>query len=850
MKVLWIVLVACGLGVSLDAAAESIGGEGGQEVLAGVEEVLFAVRRPYGGTGFYGASTIAFFGEETQMVYFGEDPHWYANVGYHCDDATRLAFSGNGGYAEGRLMKLRLATGETTVVFDAKGGAIRDPQVHYDGTKAVFAYLKAGERHYHLYEIQLDGSGLRQITDGPYDDYEPTYLPDGGIAFVSTRCRSWVACWMTQAGTIYRCEADGGNIRRLSFNTGQDNTPWVLPDGRILYTRWEYVDRSHVEFHHLWAMNPDGTNQLALFGNMHPGTVMLAAKPIPRSEKILATFSPGHGITDHLGYATVVSPKAGPDELAMARMLSDGGPLVKTPYPLSEDAFLVVRGKEIHLMDAEGHTQVLHAWRGEGEVYDPRPIRPRRREPVIAPRVQWQRATGTLILANVYHGRHMEGVEPGDIKRLLVLEDLPKPVSFSDDPDLISWLGTFTLKRVLGTVPVEEDGSACFEVPAGRPVFFVALDKDDLSVKRMHSFTNVMPGEVTGCVGCHEPRTASSDLGTMGDLAALRRPPSSIKPFDGFPDVFDFTRDVQPILDRHCVECHDHGHREGGVVLSGDLGPTWSHAYFSLLSHLQVADGRNGLGNHAPRTIGSSASPLLAKLRGGHHDVAVLPEEWRTVWLWIESSAPFAGSYAALRNKADQQVAGRLGWSIFSRQWRIFSGQQDILERRCGECHALDDWRNEAGRALPFRPLLARADRGVGRPVAMHERVVLQNDPLTRYSNHILLNFSRPHLSPLLLGPLAAEAGGYGSCGAVFANTDDADYRRLLAAIERGKQELDAKPRYGTPGFRPNKQYIRELVRFGVLPASFDPAEPIDVFASDQAYWRSLWLQRGGHDGH
>jgi hypothetical protein len=265
---------------------------------------------------------------------------------------------------------------------------------------------------------------------------------------------------------------------------------------------------------------------------------------------------------------------------------------------------------------------------------------------------------------------------------------------------------------------------------------------------------------------------------------------------------------------------------------------------------LHVADGRNGLGNHAPRTIGSSASPLLAKLSGGHHGVVVSPEEWRTVWLWIESSAPFAGSYAALRNEDDQQVARRVGWQIFSRQWQIFSRQRDVFERRCGECHALDDWRNEDGRALPFRPLVARADRGIGRPVATHERVVIENDPLTRYSNHILLNFSRPRFSPLLLGPLAAEAGGYESCGAVFADTDDADYGRLLAAMERGKQELDAKPRYATPGFRPNRQYVRELVRFGVLSGSFDPAESLDVFASDEAYWRTLRLRSNGHDGH
>ncbi|MDY0167232.1 MAG: hypothetical protein RBS80_11860 [Thermoguttaceae bacterium] len=190
MRSLRCVLVVFAAGIGWGEAADAIGGEDRQALLAGVEEVLFAVRRPYGGGGFYGANAVAYFGEETQVVYFGEDPHWYANIGYHCDNATRLAFSGNGGYDGGRLVKLDLATGGTTVLLNAGGGAVRNPQVHYDGTKAVFAYLRAGSHHYHLYEIQLDGSGLRQITDGPYDDFEPTYLPDGGIAFVSTRCCS------------------------------------------------------------------------------------------------------------------------------------------------------------------------------------------------------------------------------------------------------------------------------------------------------------------------------------------------------------------------------------------------------------------------------------------------------------------------------------------------------------------------------------------------------------------------------------------------------------------------------------------------------------------------------------
>ncbi|MCR4415504.1 MAG: hypothetical protein NUV77_24095 [Thermoguttaceae bacterium] len=779
------------------------------DAVKNLDEIVFAVRLPY------------------------DDGHWYANIGYYCDD-QRKAYTGNGRPDAGRLCAWNARTGQLRTLLDARGGSVRDPQVHYDGRKVLFSYRQAGSDYYHLYEINVDGSGLRQITSGEYDDYEPTYLPDGDIVFVSTRCRCWVNCWMTQVGVLYRCDADGKNIRRISHNGEHDNTPWVMPDGRILYMRWEYVDRSQVEFHHLWTMNPDGTGQAIFYGNMHPGVVMIDAKPIPGSRDVLANFSPGHGVNEHRGIATIVSPTSGPDDRASARPLHKP-PLVKDPYPLADGSFLAARGKEIVRFDAAGRAQTLFTWPGQGEVHEPRPIASRPREPVIPSRVDWSKPAGRLVLADVYQGRAMQGVRRGEIKKLLVLELLPKQVNFSGGPDLVSWLGTFTLERVLGTVPVEADGSASFEVPACRPVFFVALDEKDLSVKRMHSFTSVMPGETTACVGCHEPRTRTPEAGRLADLTALRRAPSRIQPFEGFPDVLDFNRDIQPILDRHCVACHKPERRDGGVLLTGDLGPQWSHAYFSLLAHLEVADGRNGLGNYPPRTIGSSASPLLKKLEGGHYDVQATSDEWRTVWLWIESGAPYAGSYAALRNEYEQGLAGRA-------TARVFRDGADVLRRRCGTCHALGKPSDERGRPLPFQPNIARNHRGVNRPTGVYERVVLENDPIAKFSANILLNFTRPAKSSLLLGPLAKEAGGYGSCGRVFTTTDDPDYRRLLASIEQGKSDLDSVPRYATPGFRPNRQYVREMKRYGILPASFDPQrDPIDVFQADQAYWRSFW---------
>ena len=191
---------------------------------------------------------------------FAPDGHWYANFGYRFNGPRNAVYGRNG-----RLAKLDVKTGQVTALLEDREGAVRDPQVHYDARKILFSYRRGGTEQFHLYEINVDpstslragGTGLRQLTDGIYDDMEPCYLPDGGIVFVSSRSKRWVQCWQVQVATLYRCDADGGNIRPLSANVEMDNTPWVLPDGRLIYMRWEYVDRSQVKFHHLWTCNPD-----------------------------------------------------------------------------------------------------------------------------------------------------------------------------------------------------------------------------------------------------------------------------------------------------------------------------------------------------------------------------------------------------------------------------------------------------------------------------------------------------------------------------------------------------------------------------------------------------------------
>jgi hypothetical protein len=388
-----------------------------------IDEIVFVTRAPY------------------------VDSHWYANFGYYGDDDKDYCFPGKGEGDIGRLCKLNIRTGQVTVLLDAKGGSIRDPQVHYDAQKILFSYRRAKTPQYHLYEIDVDGTGLRQLTFGQYDDIEPSYLPDGGIVFVSSRSRQWTGCLPVQVGTIYRCDGDGGNITRLSANIEHDNTPWVMTDGRILHTRWEYIDRNWM-YHHLWTMNPDGTNQMVYYGNMHPNIVMIDAKPIPDTNRVVASFNANHGKPGHYGHIATLSGKKGPDDVSavtvfQGKLTNDpflevqDGVFARDPYPISEDCFLLADKHRILVMDGQGRCGELYAsprneevpdpvtdeWLAESayrtaffsyrylikhysfphydDLHEPRPLVPRQREPVLPTRTDPAQAAGRFVLSDV-----------------------------------------------------------------------------------------------------------------------------------------------------------------------------------------------------------------------------------------------------------------------------------------------------------------------------------------------------------------------------------------------------------------------------------------------------------------
>jgi hypothetical protein len=361
--------------------------------------------------------------------------------------------------------------------------------------------------------------------------------------------------------------------------------------------------------------------------------------------------------------------------------------------------------------------------------------------------------------------------------------------------------GSFTMSRVLGTVPVEEDGSAYMRLPAMRSLYFVALDKDDLSVKRMQSFLTLQPGEKTGCVGCHERRALTAP--TTAGMSALTHRPHRIEPIDDVPEVFDFPRDVQPILDKYCVGCHNSDHAEGGVNLCGDHTQRYSVGYLTLVERGLISDGRNRpFGNRAPRTIGSSASKLLEYLDDKHHAEKATDLERKKVRLWIESSATYPGTYAAL------------GTGMYTARLPA-----QMLVKRCGDCHSVDP-----------RKLFRLGKRFLNIETAC--------------------NLSRPDRSPILLAPLAKSAGGQGRCGKdVFKTKKDPCYQAVLRAIEQAGKRLEKGKRFDMPGFMPDPSYVREMKRFGILPDDHKPDDPIDVYEVDQKYWESFWHEPVDPDG-
>jgi hypothetical protein len=446
-------------------------------------------------------------------------------------------------------------------------GSFWRPDVSFDGRRALFCFKPHNEKAFHIYECNLDGTGLRQITSGIYDDFDPVYLPDGkNFAFSSTRGHTYVRCMPpTNAYMLMRCGLDGENLYFISANNEPDYLPAVMNDGRIVYTRWEYTDKPLWRAQSLWTVNPDGTQPNTFWGNQSVWPDLLKdARPIPNSRRVMFTGSAHHnwfagciGIVDPdkganfpNGLTKVTAelnwPESGngptdpvesPDYLAYGKYGA-----YQTPYPLSEKDFLVSAQREgkfvLYLMDTDGNRELIYE--GTNHIFHAMPLRPREVPLTVPDRVKWPTAAerlnpegGTIYSANVYHGAPPE--LKGKAKFLRVLHIEQKTYTYwSRRPALstgpvVSLLQSDGIKRVLGTVPIHPDGSCWFTVPTGVALHFQLLDEQHRALQTMRSFANVMPGESRGCLGCHEQHSRAPHMGA-GTSKAVRSVPDAITP--------------------------------------------------------------------------------------------------------------------------------------------------------------------------------------------------------------------------------------------------------------------------------------------------------------------------------
>ena len=599
---------------------------------------------------------------------------------FHTDEMNTSNFTGGGA-----LKVLDVAAGSVRTLLESKDGLPRDPEVHFDGKRIVFAFRKDRNDDYHIYEMDLAGGQPRQLTFAPgVCDFDPVYLPDDDILFSSTRERKYNQCSQDVAANLFRMETDGANIEQIDQNNLFDNQSILMEDGRVLYCRWEYVDRNFGDAHSLWTCNPDGTNHAIYWGNntASPGAA-LAARQIPGTNHVVCIFGPHHFRLE--GAMALIDPTLGIDgpEGVMqvwpaewkARVRVDGpfdcdsfqGVRVKyaDPYPLARENdnagagkyFLVARMTRpdgpfgIYLVDVFGNQTLLHF--EEPGCYDPMPIAARRRPPLLPVRRDWSSGEGTFYVQNVYEGTHLKGVEPGTVKRLRVVE-APEKRTYSHG----RWFGqgytapgmnwhSLENKRILGSVPVEPDGSAYFSVPAERFVYFQLLDENGMMIQSMRSGTFLMPGERAGCVGCHEDRLRSPLGPKPKPTLAMAKPPRRLEPWQGEVREFSYMAEIQPIFDKHCLRCHDFG-KDGAkkVCLAGDRATTFCMAYKELWKKGYIKAVGAGPAEIQPaRAWGACASKLIQHLRKGHKDVKLTADEMDRLITWCDLNGVYYGTY-------------------------------------------------------------------------------------------------------------------------------------------------------------------------------------------------------------
>ena len=683
-----------------------------------------------------------------------------------------------------------------TILLELPKGIIRDLEASYDASRILFSMRKSFEDSYHIYEMDLKSRKIKQLTRlAEVSDIDPIYLPDGDIAFASTRAAKYCGCNRHIMCNLYKMSPDGANITQIGNSIEFEGTPSITRDGKILYTRWEYVDRNFSGAQGLWTCNPDGTRH-ALYWGQETKNPALNGIQIPNSSKVAAILSSCHDIA--WGALAIIDKNIGVEgEKSVVKIFpesarklidkpgdkyADSMKAVKIKYedpePISEKFILSSRQASeksqtmnLYLTDIESGTDVLVGKSTEGMgLFDAKLLARRTPPMTAAPQRSYDTSEKALAyVSDVYEGTHLKGVKRGDIKYLRIVENPPKlywsdgywenegsqaPAMNYDDYDD---------KIILGTVPVESDGSAYFEVPAEKFIYLQALDANGDMLQTMRSGMSILPGEIASCAGCHESRTAPPPASLRHSLA-LKRKPSKIKPTPAGAtgSEFSYIKNIQPILDKHCVKCHDFGGKGSEkIVLCGDRGLVFNQSYLQL--HSKKAISAIGAGPDAvveANTWGAKHSKIVRMIRNGHSGVKMPENEFAVLRAWIDLNAPY---YSTEDSAYPQNPSGRSPLA--------FAEIQRIFELAAPEAEKIGYSKKEI--------LEQKA------PFGVWKNNVIKNRIAARLYRFEIVSFDRPEMSPIFKAiPKGTPA-----------------YGEALEIIRQGARRLDSKPRADMESF-------------------------------------------------
>jgi len=558
--------------------------------------------------------------------------------------------------------------GKITTVYKPDGGAfVGDVDLHFDGTKMLFSMPKDG-KHWQVFEVGADGKGLRQVTPSEHTDvssYDPCYLPDGNVMFTSTANMQGVPCigGKSHVANMALYNPTTGKTRMLCFEQDHDWCPTLMPNGRIMYLRWEYTDSPHYFTRVMMSMNPDGTNQVAYYGsNSYWPNSLFFSRPVPGTATKFVGIVGGHHGIPRKGEMVIFDTAKGTHEAKGAiqrigdygkpvkpviadRLVDRSWPLFIHPWPLNEKYYFasrpITRGSKdwgVFLVDVWDNMLLVKAIEGSSLV-EPLPLRATKAPPVVPSKLNPDMKDAVLYVQSVYNGPGLKGVPKGAVKSMRVFtytygyRGVGGHTCFGTES---GW----DAKRILGTVQVHADGSAMFRVPANTPISLQPLDANGSSLQLMRSWLTAMPGEALSCVGCHEEsKEAPSPTRTMAGL----KPPATIKPWNGPARGFGYRREVQPVIEKHCSGCHDGTNKKAPNFMAKRGG------YDTLQLYVRRPGPESDYHMFRPMEYHSSTSELVQMIERGHNNVKIPPADMERIRTWVDLNIPYHASWTESR---------------------------------------------------------------------------------------------------------------------------------------------------------------------------------------------------------